>query len=119
MELSSLVTLASEFGFAAALVVITLWGVWRYIIPALINRWDEAERARTQREQAMHEYYRTEIRSLQEESRSDKIKLLEAFQENTLTMSKTNDLLCMLAKQLEEQGKDIEEIKKYIYNKEH
>jgi septal ring factor EnvC (AmiA/AmiB activator) len=114
VQLSDVITAASNLGIATFFVVIMLWGLWRYIVPALINRWDDAERARTDREQAMHSYYRAEIKSLQDESRADKIKVLEAFQENTLTMSKTNDLLIMLAKQLEEQGKDLDEIKKFI-----
>ncbi len=119
MEIAELFNLVSNLGLGTFLVVILIWGTGRYIIPGAVNRWDEFERTRTQREHAMHEYYRGEIRNLQEDSRLDKIKLLEAFQENTLTMSKTNDLLCILAKQLEEQGKDLEDIKKYIYSKEH
>ncbi len=114
MELTSVVSAASNLGIATFLVVVTIWGLWRYIVPALITRWDESERTRAEREHAMHQYYRGEIRSLQEESRADKMKVLEAFQENTLTMSKTNDLLIMLAKQLEEQGKDLDDIKKFI-----
>lgn len=119
MEIAELFGLVSNLGLGTFLVVIFIWGTGRYIIPGAVNRWDEFERVRTQRENTMHEYYRGVIRNLQEDSRLDKIKLLEAFQENTLTMSKTNDLLCILAKQLEDQGKDLDEIKKYIHSKEH
>lgn len=117
-EYSVLMGLMGEYGFSTVLVIVFLYGTWKVIIPALLKRWDEFEKTRSQKEEAMHTYYRSEIKELQSESRGDKLKLLEAFQENTVTISRTNDLLVLLAKQLEDQAKELTRIKELIMTKE-
>lgn len=79
-----------DIGLAAVIVLLSLWGLWKVVIPGAIKQY-----------QTQVDYYIAEIKGLREESREDKKLMFEAFNRNTEANTKLQGTLDRVNNQLE------------------
>lgn len=111
MDISVLLTAIPNVGLAVLLVVITVWGIWKLIVPAVIKRWNDEADQRHKRELETQQYYIAEIKSLRDESRQDKQMLFAAFKENTAINTKLEQTLSDMQAQLANVSKEVIELR--------
>jgi uncharacterized coiled-coil DUF342 family protein len=104
----------SEFGVTALILLMTIYGIWRIVIPSVLKQWEETEKNRIESNQQIAEYYRNEIKSAREELREDKHKLIQAFTDNTRAINHMNDTLTDLTKQITDVTVETKDLKRDI-----
>lgn len=87
----TLFTAVKDIGLAAVVVLLSLWGLWKILIPGAIKQY-----------QTQVDYYINEIKALREEARDDKKLMFEAFNRNTEANTKLQGTLDRVNDQLEE-----------------
>lgn len=99
--------LIREVGVVATIVILSFLGVWKVIVPAVVKRWEEANKERVEREAEAREaleqsrlYLLKELTRMQEESRADKSALLSAYVANTEANTKLAGTLDQINGQL-------------------
>ncbi len=93
LDATALFTAIRDVGLAVVIIVLSLWGLWKVVIPAVINQF-----------KTQQDYYIAEIKSLRDEARNDKQLMFEAFRANTEantqlknTLEQVNDQLATLS----------------------
>jgi len=98
-----MISAVRDLGLIAVIVLVSMWGIWKVIVPAVINQ-----------QQSQMNYYIEEIRSLRQESREDKQKMFDAFNLNSETNAKLQVALNNINAQLYELTRDVVALKEEL-----
>jgi uncharacterized protein (DUF3084 family) len=100
-----------DYGVLVALTIITVGGIWKVIIPALLKQWEMIEKDRIERERVTAEYYKSEIQSYRTELKHVTAQSIEAFNNNTKALENINVVLSQLSARIETLSSDHHELK--------
>jgi hypothetical protein len=109
--IDSISTSLLDYGILGIIVLVTIYGIWKVVVPAIISQWQTAEKERIEREKAMAEYYKTEIQSYRAELKHVTAQSIEAFNNNTKALENINVVLSQLSARIETLSSDHHELK--------
>jgi uncharacterized coiled-coil DUF342 family protein len=93
---SAVLAAIRDVGLAAVIILLSLWGIWKVIIPAIIDQ-----------QQQQTDFYVAEIKSLRQEAREDKQRMFEAFNQNSEVNKALQAALNNISAQIVELSRDV------------
>lgn len=105
-----------DLGVTAALIIMTVYGIWRIIIPAVLKQWDAMEATRIAREKELSDYYRNEVTIARDELKDTRKQFTEALNLNTAAITKMDTTLTVLSTRIEQLSVDHVELRTDILN---
>jgi septal ring factor EnvC (AmiA/AmiB activator) len=100
-----------DLGVTAALFLMTVWGIWRIVIPAVLKQWETLETTRIAREKELSDYYRSEVKDAREELKDTRRDFTNALNMNTNAINSMNDTLGKLSTRIEQLSLDHTELR--------
>ena len=105
-----------DLGVTAALFLMTVYGIWKIVIPAVLKQWDVMENARITRENELSNYYRNEVTVARDELKDTRKQFTEALNLNTAAITKMDTTLTVLSTRIEQLSLDHVELRTDILN---